>query len=54
MPDIETEIRERERAVASNEDARQSTSSIRVSAWALFFGLIIIGVLVAYLGMMQK
>jgi len=41
--------KQRNREIARNEAARQTTSAIRVSSWAIAFA-IVIGVIVVFIG----
>ena len=47
MSDGGAENKERNREIARNEERRQTTGAIRVSAWAVVFAIIIAAVVVA-------
>lgn len=49
MSDIKSEMKERDKEVAHNEEQRHAVSAVRISSWAVFAAVIVCGVIVAFI-----
>lgn len=49
MSDIKSEMKERDKEVAHNEEQRHAVSAVRISSWAVFAALIVCAVIAGFI-----